>query len=190
MPRSRRTLENVFGHKRVRTSRDAARFIDHVGFCLLFPVKNLPLPSLYFAMGRRWPPEWDDDARKLWRWKDELPKKRRAFYGKYFKGRGTFLSLDCLALLLATEQTAVPSDLAESFYNSGRISADARDLWLALARLGALPTLELRHSCQMETPAGNQRFKKAMLALQGLLIVTHCGAEQESAPGPPTASNS
>jgi hypothetical protein len=32
----------------------------------------------------------------------------------------------------------------------------------------------------METPAGNKRFKKAMLELEGLLIVTHSGAEQET----------
>jgi len=32
----------------------------------------------------------------------------------------------------------------------------------------------------METQAGKKRFKKAMLELQGLLIVTHSGAEQET----------
>lgn len=32
----------------------------------------------------------------------------------------------------------------------------------------------------MESQAGNKRFKKAMLELQGLLIVTHSGAEQET----------
>lgn len=166
--------------KRVQTSSDAARFIESVGFCLLFPVKNVQLPSLYFAMGRRWPPEWDDDAKKLWRWKDELPKRGRAFYGKYFKGRGTFLSLECLSLLLATRETAILPDLAESLYHPGRISRDALDLWLTLAKLGALPTLELRHACKMESQPGNKRFKKAMLELQSLLIVTHSGAEQET----------
>ena len=43
-----------------------------------------------------------------------------------------------------------------------------------------MPTLELRHLCKMETQPGNKRFKKAMLELQGLLIVTHSGAEQET----------
>jgi len=32
---------------------DAVRFIDAVGFCLLFPVKNVALPSLYYAVARR-----------------------------------------------------------------------------------------------------------------------------------------
>lgn len=180
MPRLQPSANGVHNFKRVKTSSDAARFIDRVGFCLLFPAKNVQLPSLYFAMGRRWPPKWDDDAKKLWRWKDEFPKTRRAFYGKYFKGRGTFLSLESLALLLATHETAVSADHAEFVYNSGRISRDALEIWLALAKLGPLPTLELRHGCKFESPSGNKRFKKAILELQTLLIVTHSGAEQET----------
>src|ERR1700687_1258863 len=39
---------------------------------------------------------------------------------------------------------------------------------------------KLRHACKLETQAGNARFKKAMLELQGLLIVTHSGATQET----------
>lgn len=178
--RGRRTSE-VFWSRAVKSPSDAQKFIEQMGFCLLFPVKNVPLPSLYFAMGRRWPPKWDDDAKKLWHWKDELPKKRLAFYGKYFKSRGTFLSLESLAFLLATHDTAIPAGNAESLYNSGRISRDALDLWLALAKLGPLATLELRHACKMESQQGNKRFKKAILELQSLLIVTHSGAEQETA---------
>lgn len=180
MSQSKLLTEDVHDFKRVKTSSNAARFIDHVGFCLLFPVKDVRLPSLYFAMGRRWPPRWDDDAKKLWRWKDELPKKRQAFYGKYFKGRGTFLSLECLALLLATHETAVDAEQAEAVYECGRISRDALEVWLVLGKLGALATLELRHACKMESQAGNKRFKKAILELQSLLIVTHSGAEQET----------
>jgi hypothetical protein len=110
-----------------------------------------------------------------------LPAKRRAFYAKYFRGRGTFLSLRCLSLLLATHQTAVEADGAERLYAEGLLSRDACDLWLALAKHGALATLELRHTCKLESQAGNKRFKKAMLELPSLLIVTHSGIEQETA---------
>jgi hypothetical protein len=164
----------------VRTPAQAARFLDHVGFCVLFPVKNVPLPSLYFAASRKRQACWDRYAQLIWKWKDQLPQKRRAFYAKYFRGRGTFLSLECLSLLLAAHETAVTADSAENFYAVGRISRDACDLWLALAEHGPLATLELRHLCKLETQAGNKRFKKAMLELQGLLIVTHSGAEQET----------
>jgi hypothetical protein len=164
----------------ITTPTHAAQFIDHVGFCVLFSVRNVPLPSLYFALAKRTDPRWDKYAQLIWKWKDELPKKRRAFYGKYFKGRGTFLSLDSLCRLLATNETAVGPDDHESFYSVGRISHDAHAIWQALAKHGPLPTLELRHACRMETQPGNKRFKKAMLELQALLIVTHSGAEQET----------
>jgi hypothetical protein len=165
---------------RLRTTADAMRFIETVGFCVLFPARNVPLPSLYYAVSRRADVRWDKYAQRIWKWKDELPKKRRAFYGKYFKGRGSFLSLKFLPHFLATHGTAIEPCEAEALYRTGRISHDALELWLALAKHGPLPTLELRHSCKMESQAGNKRFKKAMLELQALLIVTHSGAEQET----------
>jgi hypothetical protein len=164
----------------IRAPSDAVRFIDDVGFCVLFPGKNVPLPSLYYAVAKRPDVRWDKYAQLIWKWKDELPKKRRAFYAKYFKGRGTFLSLQLLPHFLAMHGTAVEPSEAEAFYRAGRISHDALELWQALAKHGQLPTLELRHACKMETQAGNKRFKKAMLELQALLIVTHSGAEQET----------
>src|SRR5262249_51225583 len=116
----------------------------------------------------------------IWKWKDELPRRRQAFYAKYFRGRGTFLSLRSLSLLLAVHGTAVEADHAEGFYAAGRISRDACDVWLALAKHGEMATLELRHASRLEAQAGNKRFKKAMLELQRLLVVTHSGAEQET----------
>ena len=147
---------------------------------MLFPAKNVSLPSLHYAVSRRADVRWDKYAQLIWKWKDQLPKKRRAFYGKYFNSRGSFISLKFLPYFLATHGTAIEPREAEAFYRTGRISHDALELWLALAKHGPLPTLELRHACKMESQAGNKRFKKAMLELQGLLIVTHSGAEQET----------
>ena len=164
----------------IRTPSDAARFVDQVGFCVLFPLKNVPLPSLYYAVSKRADPRWDKYAQLIWKWKDELPKKRRTFYAKYFKSRGSFLSVKLLPHFLAMHGTAVEPDEAEAFYKTGRISYHALELWQALEKHGALATLELRHACKLETQAGNKRFKKAMLQLQGLLIVTHSGTAQET----------
>src|SRR5882724_9270520 len=180
MPRRSDGDYEIRSSRRLTTIADAMRFIEIVGFCVLFPVKNIPLPSLYYAVSRRQVVHWDKSAQLIWKWKDELPKKRCAFYAKYFKGRGSFISLKFLPQFLATHGTAIEPREAEAFYKTGRISHDALELWLALAKHGPLPTLELRHTCKMESQAGNKRFKKAMLELQGLLIVTHSGAEQET----------
>jgi hypothetical protein len=164
----------------VATTAEAAQFIRRVGFCVLFPVKNVPLPSVYYAASKRTEARWDKYAELIWKWKDELPKRRIAFYGKYFKSRGTFISLKYLPYFLAMNETAISPDDADDFYAAGRISRDALELWQALAQNGPMPTLELRHACRMETQPGNKRFKKAILELEKLLLVTHSGAEQET----------
>jgi hypothetical protein len=178
-PRTHHRAEIPYA-KSVKTLSDAARFIDHAGFCVLFPRAGIQLPSLYYAVARRLPARWDKHAQLIWHWKDQLPNKRLAFYGQSLKGHGVFLSLELLEYVLATQETPAGAAEAESFYAAGRISHDALQIWQQLAQYGPLATLELRHACKMETPAGNVRFKKAMLGLQRLMIVTHSGAEQET----------
>jgi hypothetical protein len=170
--------------RRITTPGEAVRFIDAHGYCVLYPITGWPLPSLHFAVTGRDPHvehKWDEKSEMVWRWKDELPLERRAFYGKYFKGRGTFLSLEFLSRFLAMNQTALaPGDHAR-FYDEGRISSDARVIWEALAKHGPLPTLALRHAGHMEGLAGNRRFKKAILELERRLIVVHFGTKRETA---------
>lgn len=96
--------------RRVQTAGDAVQFIDAVGYGLLFPMKNLPLPSLYYAVARRYPVKWDSYTEKIWHWKDDLGRQRRAFCAKYFKGRGTFISLKLLPHFLALRETTAELD--------------------------------------------------------------------------------
>lgn len=166
--------------RRVKTAADVVKFIDAAGFCLLFPNKNVALPSLYFAVTGRVPIHWDIAVDKLWKWKDDLPRQRRAFYSKYFKKRGTFISVEMLPYFLAMEGAALEPRGAARLYAAGRITDDARTIWEALENHGALATLELRQVCKMETVAGNKRYKRAMLELSRDLIVVHSGAEQET----------
>lgn len=180
----KRTHGNAFRWpRRVTTLADARKFIDAAGFCMLFPVTNVPLPSLYCAVTGRSPNAgivFDKHFLKLWRWKDELPRRHRAFYAKYFRARGTLISLEHLPHFLAMRQTAAAPGDSARLYAAGRIRDDARVIWEALETHGPLATLELRHVCRMETKAGNIRFKRAMLDLQCLLVVVHFGAEQET----------
>src|SRR6267142_2735707 len=104
----------------IRTSSDATRFIGHVGFCMLSPVKNVPLSSLYYAVAKCQLNGWDKYAQLIWKWKDDLSKKRRAFYAKYFKGRGSFLFFKFLPHFLAMYGTAVDPGDAVAFYNAKR----------------------------------------------------------------------
>ncbi|MGA8223662.1 MAG: hypothetical protein WB780_18585 [Candidatus Acidiferrales bacterium] len=179
------TLENeIRWPRRVLSTAEAVKYIDATGYCMLFPVTNVPLPSLYYAVTRRNPHAemvWDKHSAMVWRWKDELPRRRRAYYAKYFRGRGTLISLKLLPHFLAMREAAVAPGDHERFYAAGHIREDARAVWEALDTHGPLATLELRHACKMDTKAGNKRFKRAILDLQCLLIAVHSGAEQETA---------
>jgi hypothetical protein len=179
------TLENeIRWPRRVLTPPEAVKYIDATGYCMLYPVANVPLPSLYYAVTRRDPHNdfvWDKYSVMLWRWKDELPRRRRAYYAKYFRGRGTLISLKLLPHFLVMRDAAVEPRDYERFYAEGRIREDARAIWEALAEHGPLATLELRHACNMDSKAGNARFKRAILDLQCLLVAVHFGVEQETA---------
>jgi hypothetical protein len=179
------TLENeIRWPRRVLTAAEAVKYINATGYCMLFPVANVPLPSLYYAVTHRNPHVdfvWDKYAVMLWRWKDELPRRRRAFYAKYFRTRGTFISLKFLPQFLAMRDAAVEPSDHERLYAEGRIHEGARVIWQALEKHGPLATLELRDACKMDTKAGNVRFKRAILDLQCLLVAVHFGAEQETA---------
>ena len=78
---SRVTIENeIRWPRRVLRVADAVKYIEATGYCMLFPVANVPLPSLYFAVTRRNPRSnfvWDKYSVVLWRWKDELPRRHR-----------------------------------------------------------------------------------------------------------------
>jgi hypothetical protein len=183
MPQSFKVENGLRWPRRVAVLADAVKFIDAAGFCTLFPVTNVPLPSLYCAVTGRDADDgvvFDEHFEKIWRWKDELPRRRRAHYAKYFRGKGTFISRRQLPNFLAVRDTASAPGDHDLFYREGRIHDDARLIWQALAEHGPLATLELRHACNMETTAGNVRFKRAILDLQRLLVVSHFGSEQET----------
>jgi len=185
MTKSKVTLENeIRWPRRVLSTAEAVKYIDATGYCMLFPVTNVPLSSLYYAVTRRNPHVemiWDKYSAMVWRWKDELPRRRRAYYAKYLRGRGTLISLKLLPHFLAMREAAVTPADHDRFYTAGRIREDARAVWEALETHGPLATLELRQACKMETQPGNKRFKRAILDLQCQLIAVHSGAEQETA---------
>lgn len=166
--------------KKVRTLADVVKFVDAMGFCMLFPVKKVMLPSLYYAVRRGKKFAWDAEIEKLWGWKDELPRRKRVFYARYFRTRGTLISLKMLPYFLVDRGSPAAPGEYERYYAAGKITHEARAIWEALAGHGAMAALELRHACKMDSKAGNARYKRALLELQCLLAVVHFGTEKET----------
>jgi hypothetical protein len=170
----------------IRTISQAAAYIDRVGFCLLFPVKDVPLPSLWAALKGRRPRNfrlvaaWDEDAERLWEWKDEFPRRRRAYYGKYFRGRASLVSLAFLPCFYRLEGNYGAADEYAQLYREGKITAEARALCQELFQQGPQGVLELRHALGWTTRRGNQRFKRALAELQQRLLIVHWGTKAET----------
>jgi hypothetical protein len=166
--------------RRVRTLTDAAHFIDAVGFCLLFAsTQNIELPSLFEAVkGRRDAhiENWDADSDRVWEWKNDLPAKKRAYYGKALGGgKPLFISLAVLPHWLAV---AAPEDLDEA-YRRGRLSYDAKRVHDALRDLGPTPTMALRAATGLDRSRSSVRYHHALDELQRALVILPVGATIE-----------
>ncbi len=160
---------------RVQTMRDAARFIDAVGFCLLFAsTRNVELPSLFEAVkGRRDAhiDDWDADSDRVWGWKNDLPATRRAYYGKALTGKPMFISLEMLPYVIAL---AAPANVRAE-YQRGRVSQEAKRVHDALAAMGPTPAMALRAATGLD----NARYHRALDELQRALVVAPVGATLE-----------
>lgn len=160
----------------IRTMGQAARFIDTVGFSLLFAsAQGIELPSLFEAVkGKRDAhiEDWDADSDRVWVWKNDLPAQRRAYYGKALaSGKPVFVSLAMLPYLYAV---SAPEDIDHA-YARGAVSYEAKRLYDALRSSGPTPTIALRRTAGLDT----DRYHRALDQLQRSLIILPIGATIE-----------
>ena len=153
----------------------AAAFVEDVGFALLFPMKTgTALPSMWEAVTDR--PlavaegEWGPDIERVWAWKDQMPMRGLAWYGKFVRGRGSFLSPSMLADLYP--RSGRPDDFEEA-----GLSPDGHRVCRILLRSGALPSFVPREAAGMFGKQGNQRYSKVLLELGRALAITNFGTE-------------
>jgi hypothetical protein len=160
----------------------AAAFIEDVGFALLFPSRGIEFPSLFQAASEQ-PIEsisevtWGPDAERAWGWKDELPRQGLAWYGRFLRGRPSFLSPALLADLYP--RTGEPADFTEA-----GLRPEARRVAEILLLSGPTSTATLREALGAEGRRGQARFSRTLDELGRTLVVTHFGTEEQG-PGWP-----
>jgi hypothetical protein len=153
------------GRPQIKTMSRASSFVEDVGFALLFPKPTLSLPSLW-ELVRDDPRDdgWGPDLARLWTWKDELPARRLAWYGRFLRGQPSLLAPELLADLYPERAPL-------------RLSPDARHLVDILRTDGPQPTAVLRIAAGMAGKQGSARFSRTVSQLGRALLVTHCGVE-------------
>lgn len=163
--------------RRLATLASAARFIDDVGFAVLFPADRAEVPSLYEAVAgpdaQAWATGMGDTESLIWEWKDALPSAGHAWSGKLVHRRACVVSPELLALL---------------YQGAGDLD-DHRDIDLppeshriADALLhGPLPTSALR-----ELIGDRGRYDRGITELHRRLLVTSAGTAPQRSGWPAT----
>ncbi|MGH3471323.1 MAG: AlkZ-related protein [Nocardioidaceae bacterium] len=163
--------------RRVRSLERAGRFVDDVGFALLFPSERVLVPSLWEAVAggdaEPFATGMDLDEQRVWSWKDELPRRGLAWYGNLVAGRGSFLSPSMLRWLY-------PGCGGTNDHTGLDLSPTAHEIATALAD-GPAPSATLRALI-----GDRGRYQRAAVELQHQLLVTTAGV-QEQASGWPSA---
>jgi len=160
---------------RVRSEADAVRFVDERGFAYFWPIKGVELPSLWAAVAGNRPvaDNHDDPGHVTWGWKDKLLGERRWYYAKILRGRATMISLVALPFFYALSENY--GDMENDYllqYEAGRMTQEAKSIFEALLRKGALDTIALRREARLAGKESNTRFERALNELQmGLKIL-------------------
>ena len=174
---------------KVKTEVEAAQFIHDVGFCLLFPLdRGTPLlPSLYDAVcggQRRLIHDWNEYMQRLWTWKDELAAHKKVYFGKFFKGRPSFISLQMLPYFYTLSGNYGDLEDYQQVYEEGRITQDAKRICEFLFEKGPTPTVHLKREAGFRGKGGRTRFEGALKELQRSLLVVNAGVTQEGSSWP------
>ncbi len=162
---------------RVTTKEQAVNFVNDVGFCFLFPIQGVEMPSLWDAVAGRVMKTTNKhsgyEIERTWGWKDEALGQRLWFYGKLLRSRATLVSLDFLPNFYALSENY--GDYEHDYldeYRTGALSAEAKTIYEALLKNGALDAIRLRRESRMSAEASKPRFEKALTELQvGLKVL-------------------
>lgn len=171
--------------RRVRTVEEARAFVEEVGFCHFWPIKDAELPNLLHAIAGRERPvpmEHDDpDIGKCWGWKDDSLDKKWWYYGKFLRRRATLVSLAELPYFYAlSENFGDLSDYLEE-YNAGMMTAEVKQVYEALLKHGPLDTVRLRRESHMSAESVKSRFERALVDLEVGLKVLPVGVAEAGA---------
>jgi hypothetical protein len=165
---------------KVKNQREAVQFINEAGIVLLFPGDFLPLPDLWSAINgyeRKLPKHHHDWALgKTWEWKDHIPSRKEAWYGKFVRGKPAFISLGDLPAVYALSSNYGELDDYLEAYADGMMSKEAKEVYEVLLREGPMPTSALRKAAGMGGGGDNaRRFDRAIVELQSDLKIVKAG---------------
>jgi hypothetical protein len=170
---------------KVKRQSEAVRFINDVGIALLFPGENMPLPDLWSAINgyeRAIPKHHHDWALgKTWEWKDNIPTRKYACYGKLIRGKPAFVALSDLPAIYALSDNYGELDDYLEAYADGLLSKEGKEIYETLLAEGPMSTAQLRKATGMAGGGDNaRRFERAITELQAGLKIVKSGVSEDN----------
>jgi hypothetical protein len=170
----------------LQTVDDAIAFLDDVGFCFLFPIKGVEMPSLWDAVCGRVKPvpneHHDPHIQKTWGWKDTSLDKRWWYYGKLLRKKATLVSLELLPFFYVfSENYGDPASDYLQQYRDGRLSHEAKLIYEALLEHGPQHVIELRRLARLTGQSRTAAFQRALVELQADLKIVPIGVARAGA---------
>jgi hypothetical protein len=163
---------------RVRNAEGLVKMVDEFGFCFAFTLRtgDAPIPACFDHLStssedRKW--GW------MWDWKDDLPEKKRLYYGKLLIRKPTFVSMKMLPTFYATFGRAGEDDDHLDDVRAGRLSDIARRVIDYLAQRGETQTKRIRADLGITSAEGKSDYAKAVEELQRLMYVARVKAVGE-----------
>jgi hypothetical protein len=156
-------------NNRLHTIENAVEFINEHGIVAFWPLKDLPMPSLWAAAAGDRPvaDEHDDPGHITWGWKDDLLGQKRCFYGRILCRRNFFVCLDILPNLYALSHNfGDPAEDHHILYQSGELSFAAFKIYDTLLNSGPKDTLALKRAAHLSGKEGEHQFNQAIDVLQ------------------------
>ena len=177
-----RSTFRIDSRSRLRNPDQAVDFVNQRGFVFFWPLKSIRFPSLWTAVAGDRPvaDAHDDPGHVTWGWKDSLLGKKRWYYAKVLRRRGTFLSNQLVPYFYAlSENFGAPEEDYLIQYQEGHLSQEARQVYEVLLDRGPLDTIALRKAAHLTSRESETRFNKALdqlMANFNILPVGTCEA--------------
>lgn len=149
------------------TVEDTRIWIDLVGFCLLMPHARMALPNLA---------ENTEGRFRLWR--DSLVESQQVYYGRTFRQRAGFVSLNLLPALYALSPTAEYGGDRFQLFQHRFISADANRIAGIVLAKGPLPSRTLQRESGMAGTSQQYRFRHALIEAESRFLIVKTGMTQ------------
>lgn len=158
----------------MKTLKECEALLERVGLATVLPAKDGLLPCLLWeARGNRGPFEdWDEAMERVWTWKDELPARRTAWFGRLFGDRVILLHRRLLPPFLRWRGQLRVQDI----YDEGHLTQEAFRVWNSVERadepVGRIP---LRRAAGLSAREDAARFDRACRDLERRLLLTRAG---------------